>query len=214
VRRALFIGALAAVLVPAALAANGEPQKKLTKADQARARAASLRRTDFGSGWTASRSPSDNSHPRCSTYNPDNSDLVETGDYDSPDFRLASGSTVSVSTGVFRTAKMASTAYRRVAVPALPGCFAELFRKGTGNPSAVTIAFSGPIRFPRYGDRSSAYRISGVVKAQQQSVAFTIDLVVFTKGRYDVALLLLGIGKPLPPAMEQSLAARVAARAR
>jgi hypothetical protein len=213
VRRAVFIGALAAVLVPAALAANGEPQKKLTKADQARARAASLRLADLGRGWTATRSPSDNSNPRCSTYNPDNSDLVETGDYDSPDFHLANGSTISVSTGVFRSAKMAKTAYNRVAAPGLPGCFAELFRKGTGRPNAVKIAFSGPIALPAYGDRSNAYSVRGTLTVQQ-TVAFTIDLVVFNKGRFDVALLFLGIGKALPQSLERSLTARVAARAK
>jgi type II secretory pathway pseudopilin PulG len=212
VRRAVFTGILAAVLVPTALASNGEPQKKLTKAGQAQARAASLRRSDFGPGWKATRSPSDNSNPRCSTYNPDNSDLVETGDYDSPDFGLADGSTVSVSTGVFLTEKMAKTAYGRVAAPGLPGCFAEIFRKGTGTPNAVKIAFAGPIGFPKRGDRLNAYRVRGTVAAQQ-TVSFTIDLVFFNKGRIDVAMLFLGIGKALPGAMERSLAARVAARA-
>ncbi|HZQ65054.1 MAG TPA: hypothetical protein VFA66_07505 [Gaiellaceae bacterium] len=212
-RRATLIGAIAAVLVPAALAANGDPQKKLTKADQARARAASLRLGDFPAGWRAERSPSSSSEPRCSNYNPDQSDLVETGDYDSPDFTRADGSFVSSSTGVFRTARMARTAYARVVRPELPDCFAELFRKGTGNPKAVKILGSGTLAFPAYGDRSNAYRLRATYTAQGQTVGLTIDIVVFNQGRVDVATIFLGLGRPLPTAFERSLIDRLAARA-
>jgi hypothetical protein len=214
VRQAALIGALVAVLVPTALAANGDPQRKLTKADQARARKASLTLADFGAGWKAAPSASkdDQSSPRCSNYNPDQSDLVETGNYDSPDFTRTDGSFVSVSTGVFRTVGMARTGYARVAMPALPLCFAEIFRKGTGNPKAVKILSSGPLVFPRHGDRSNAYRLTATYTVQGQTVPLAIDLVLFNKGRTDVAIIFLGIGRPLPASLERSLTDRVAAR--
>ena len=85
------------------------------------------------------------SNPRCSTYNPDQSDLVEIGDYDSPDFSRPDGTFVSSTTGVFKTAAMARTGYARVAVPALPHCFAEIFKKGITKPSSATIFSSGPL---------------------------------------------------------------------
>ncbi len=209
----MLIGVLAAVLVPTALAAPGDPQKKLTKAGQARARTAALRLSDFGAGWKAERSPNDNTNPRCSSYNPDQSDLVEIGDYDSPDFTRTDGSFVSSSTGVFKTAAMARTAYSRVVKPALPTCFAELFRKGTGNPNAVTILGSGPLQFPHFGDRSAAYRLSATFAVQGQKVGLTIDIVIFNRGQMDVATIFLGIGRPLPASFERSLMGRLAARA-
>lgn len=214
VRRLALVALLAAVAVPVALAAQGDPQKKLTKADQARARAISVKLSDLGQGWKQGPpSKEDNSNPRCSTYNPDQSDLIETGDYDSPDFSQAGGSFVSSTVGVFKTAAMARTGYSRVVVPELPKCFAELFRKGFKKPQSARIFSSGPIAFQRFGDRSNAYRIRASVKVPPATVSATIDIVVLNHGRIDVALILAGIQRPLPLAFEQSIAAKVAARA-
>jgi hypothetical protein len=73
---------------------EGHPQKKLTKAGQARARAARLRLAYFPPGWTEKphQKSAGDSDPRCSYYNPEQSDLVEIGEYDSPDFQLSDGS--------------------------------------------------------------------------------------------------------------------------
>jgi hypothetical protein len=212
-RRVLVALAVAAVVVPAALAANGEPQKKLTKEGQARARAAALTAADVGRGWKASRTPSNDAHPRCSYYNPDQSDLVEIGDYDSPDFNRADGSFVSSSTGVFKSVGMARTAYARVAVPQIARCFGELFQKAVAKPNVATILATGPLDFPKYGDRSAAYRIRARLKAPSGTVPFTVDLVVLNRGQVDIAIIFLGISRPLPAAFERSLAGRVAARA-
>jgi hypothetical protein len=203
----------AAVAVPVALASNGEPQKKLTKADQAKARAIALHRSDFAAGWVAK--PNTNTSqdsPRCSNYNPDQSDLIETGDVDSPDFRRAEGSFVSSSVGIFKTVKMAQKGYARVARPQLPKCFAELFTKGVA-PAKVQILQVGPIAFRQLGDRSNAYRLRANVTVQGTTVPTTIDIVLFNRGRVDVAMIFAGIIQPLPFAFEQSLAAHVAARA-
>ncbi len=213
-RRAILLGVLALVVVPVSLAANGEPQKRLTKADQARARAASLRLADLGRGWTAKPSgPDSGSNPRCSSYNPDQSDLIETGHYESPDFTRQDGSFVSLSTGVFKSIGMAKSAYSRVAKPTLPACFAEIFRKGTGNPKAVKIARVGALDFPKYGDRSNAYRLTGTIAVQTQTVRFAIDLVLFNRARIDAAMIFVGIGGALPASLEQALVGRVAKRA-
>ena len=200
-RQALLTAAIAAVLVPAAWAASGEPQHAFTKADQARARAASLRLSDFAPGWKASRSAGATSgaQPRCSNYHPDQSDLVETGKYNSPDFtRSADNSFVSVSTGVFRTAAMAKRGYARVAVRQLPACFGELFAKGITKPSAAKVVSAGPLAFPKAGDRSNAYRLVASVKTPTVTLPVTVDIVLFNKGRTDVAMIFFGIARPLP----------------
>ncbi len=213
-RQALLTAGIAAVLVPAAWAAAGDPQHAFTKADQARARAASLRLSDFAPGWKASPSAgTSGAQPRCSSYHPDQSDLVETGKYDSPDFtRTADNSFVSVSTGVFRTAAMAKRGYGRVAVRQLPVCFGELFAKGVTKPSAAKIVSAGPVAFPKAGDRTNAYRLVASVKTPTATLPVTADIVLFNKGRTDVAMIFLGIVRPLPASLEQTAVARVLAR--
>ena len=109
---------------------------------------------------------------------------------------------------------MAKKGYARVVVPQLPKCFAELFKKGITKPNSATIFFAGSLAFPPYGDRSNAYRIRASVKTPTATVPATIDVVVFNRGRIDVAIILVAIAQPLPAAFEQSLVANVAARAR
>jgi hypothetical protein len=203
----------AAVLVPVALAANGEPQKQLTKAGQAKAKAIALHKADFPAGWVGK--PNTNTSqgsPRCSTYNPDQSDLIENGDYDSPDFSRADGSFVSSSVGVFKTLKMARTGYARVARPELASCFGELFKKGAA-PAKVQLLHVGTLGFRRLGDRSNAYRLTANVTVQNTTLPVAIDIVTFSRGRVDVAMIFLGIRAPLPASFEQALAGKVAARA-
>jgi hypothetical protein len=217
VRQALLTAAIAGVLVgvPAAWAAGGQPQHAFTKAGQAQARAASLKLSDFAPGWTAPKSggTSSDSHPRCASYHPDQSDLVEIGKYDSPDFtHTADHSFVSVSTGVFKTAAMAKRGYARVAVRALPACFGELFVKGIEKPSSARVVSAAPIAFPKAGDRSNAFRLVASVKTPNVTLPVTADIVLFNKGRTDVAIIFLGIGRPLPASLEQTAVARVLSR--
>ena len=52
VRRRLAIFLIACLVVPAiALAADTDPKKRLTPADQAKARSTILKPTDFAAGW-------------------------------------------------------------------------------------------------------------------------------------------------------------------
>jgi hypothetical protein len=215
-KRVAVVLLAAGLCAPVALAAKGEPQKKITAAGQARAKLVALKQTDFPAGWVQQPVPKNKkseSNPRCSFYNPDNSDLVEIGDYDSPDFNRADGSSISSSTGVFRTVQMAKTAYRRIAVPLLGKCFAEIFRKGITAPNSVTVFSSGTLQFPRFGDQSHAYRISALVKTPSGRARVAVDVVVLNKGAIDVAVIMVGIGKPLPASLETSLVGKLVARA-
>ena len=216
VRGVLVVLVALGLCVPVALAAKGDPQKKLTKSGQADAIAASLHRGDFPpTGWTQQpKQPNQTSesNPRCSYYNPDQSDLVEIGNYDSPDFDRADGSSISSSTGVFRTGAMARTAYSRVAKPALVKCLAELFKKGAG-ATKTTIFSARPLQFESFGDRSVAYRIVASVKAPSARIRAYLDVVLVNKGATDLAFLGLGIQNPLSTVLEQSLVGKVTARA-
>jgi hypothetical protein len=214
VRRALVVAAVAGIAVPVALAAGHEPQKKFTRAGQARARAVSIRASDLGAGWKAERSKSrDQSQPRCAYYDPDQSDLVEIGDYDSPDFTRPDGTFVSSTTGVFRSVQMARTGYARVAVAALPRCFGDLFRKSIGKPYTLTITSAGPRTIPPYGDRSNGYRVTATLSNGTSKVPLVVDIATFNRGAVDVAAIFLGIGRALPDSFQRTLVERLAARA-
>jgi hypothetical protein len=215
VKRAAFVLLAAALCVPVALAANGEPRRKLTKAGQVRARAASLQPADFALGWRHSPAKKNNnqSDPRCSYYNPNQSDLVEIGKYDSPDFTYdIDGSRISSTTGVFRSIRMAKTAYARVARPELARCLAELFKQGAGATN-TTVFSAARLRFPSYADRSDAFRIVASVKAPAARVRVYLDAVFVNRGAIDIAVLGIEVAGPLPAALERSLVASLAQRA-
>ena len=180
----------------------------------AKARAASLRPSDFAAGWKATPAGKDSSKPRCSIYNPNQSDLVETGKYDAPDFGRSDGSFVSSSTGVFKTATMAKKGYVRVAVPQLATCFGELFLQQVKKPNSAKVISSGQLVLAKAGDASTAYRLVVYVKTPQGTAPLNADIALFTKGQIDVAMIFFGIGKPFPAAFENQATALVASRAR
>ena len=202
---------VALTVVATALAANGQPKKKIIPAVQAQARAINFHLSDLPPlPWKAKRSSSRSAPPRCSYYKPDQSDLTENGDADSPDFTLPNGSFVSSTVGIFVDAKQGRTAYARVVQPKLPQCIAEIFRKGTGVPT--TIVSVARVSFPNLAERTDAYRIVADVKPGTQTVRATIDLVAMNRGKINVALFFAGVGNPFAPALEQQLARKVAAR--
>jgi hypothetical protein len=210
--RYIAVLAVAAILVSAAEAAPGQPKKKIIPAVQAKAKAINVQLSDLPkAGWTAKPSSPDTSNPRCSYYNPDQSDLTENGDINSPEFTLPSSSYISSTTGIFRSAAQGRTAYARVVQPALPKCLAQIFRKGAGQ-AKVKIVSSAAVPFPRVADRSNAFRIVADFRQGTQTIHVYIDLAVMNRGKVDVALFFVGINFVFNAKFEHSLAARIAAR--
>lgn len=203
---------VALTVVAAAVAANGDPKKKIIPAVQAHARAINLHLSDLPPlGFVAKPSSPRSSAPRCSYYTPNQSDLTENGDADSPTFTLPNGSFVASTVGIFVNAKQGRTAYSRVVQPKLPQCLAEIFRKGTGVPT--TIVSAAQVSFPNLAERTGDFRIVADVKPPgSQAIRATIDLVTMNRGKTDVALFFAGVGKPISSAVELGLARKVAAR--
>jgi hypothetical protein len=122
--RALAVLGTFAALAGVALAAPAkEPKKVIKPAVQARAKRIAVQLKDLpGTGWKAVPASTDQSSPRCSYYNPDQSHLTENGDYTSPDFTKPDGTYVSSSIGIFVSAPQAKSAFGAVVRPALPRC--------------------------------------------------------------------------------------------
>jgi hypothetical protein len=205
---------LTVAVLGTATAASGtgkEPRKAIRAAAQARAKHIAVGLRDLaGFGWHATPTRSDRSNARCSYYDPDQSLLTEHADYTSPDFTRSDGLYVSSTVRIFATGAQAKTSYGLVARPALARCLGESI---AGSLKVhIVLRSTGPLPFPRRGDRSVAYRIEFLVDDMGQKVPATIDLVVIDKGAVDVALFFSSAGR-LPPAdLERRVSAAVAGR--
>jgi hypothetical protein len=212
----LVAAGVALTVVAVAAAAPGDPKKVILPAVQAKAKAINVQLSDLPKlGWKVEAANPKGSSPRCSYYNPDQSDLTENGDADSPNFTLHSGSFVASTVGIFVSASQGRTAYGRVVQPLLPKCLAEIFKKGTGHPSQVTIVSAARIPFPKLAgtERTDAFRVVADFHiSAKETVRATLDLVSMNKGKVDVATFFAGIGEVYPQALEQSIAGKIAAR--
>jgi hypothetical protein len=210
--RLLAVLAILAGAGVAVAATAKEPKKVIKPAVQARAKRIAVQAKDLpGFGWKAEPPQSDRSSPHCSYYDPDQSKLTENADYTSPDFTRADGLFVSSSVGIFVSAKQAKTGFALVVRPELPRCLGESVVK-SGAPGHITLRSAGKLAFPKYGDRSAAYRIVFLVKSGKQQVPATIDLVAVNKGAVDVALFFSSAGQPVPASMERRITAAVVSR--
>jgi hypothetical protein len=204
------VGRLAAVLaaclaVPAlALAADGEPKKRIVPADQKRATAVLLKRTDLAGGWKRiTTADSGDDGTTCPGFNPNESDLTLTGEADS-EFESTDGARyLSSFSELYSTAAQARASWSRSAKPALARCLAYFFKQGIANEGGkVTILSQGRISFPRVAPRTIALRVATRVSFTQggrtTTTPFTIHLIGVGRGRGDVGLMAMGPGAGIP----------------
>ncbi len=211
----LIVAALAAaVLAGAALA--GDPVQKHTPADMARAKSIGFQRADFPVGWTSKPStPSKSADSTCKSFDPDESDLVETGKVDSPEFTGPDGySQVFSTVGIFKTVTQARASWSRVVRPAMLECFSQLITQSAPAGSTISALAKGTLAFPKVGQRSAAYRlVIGVApEGAAASVKLYLDLVLLGADRANVATIMFSLGQPYPAVFEQKLARAIAHR--
>jgi hypothetical protein len=205
----------AAVLSGAALA--GDPRQQHTPADMARARSIGFMRSDFPATWTAKPStPTTGADSgTCKSFNPDESDLVETGKVDSPEFTAPDGfSQVASSVGVFQTVAQAKTSWARVVRPAMLQCFSQLITASSPKGSTISELAKGMLAFPKVASRTTAYRLVLGVTPQGATVPVKLylDLVFLGADRANVSTIMFSLGQPYPAAFEQKLARAIAHR--
>lgn len=205
---------VAAVLAGAALA--GDPRRQHTPADMAKAKAIGFVRADFPAGWTARPStPGQSASTTCKSFNPNESDLVETGKVDSPEFTAPDGySQVFSAVGIFQSVAQTKASWSRVVRPAMLDCFSELITKSSPPGSTISALAKGKLAFPKVAQRTAAYRlVIGVApEGAAASVKLYLDLVLLGAGRANVATIMFSLGKPYPAAFERKLASAIARR--
>jgi hypothetical protein len=218
-RRALVVLLIACLAVPAvALAAGTDPKRQINAADQRKATSIVLKRADFVAGWKKVPStPGTSEDHSCPGYNPDQSDLVLTGDGES-DFQMAGGiPSVSSLANVYRTRADAQAAWSRSVKPGFAPCLAQMLKQEIEKSGGkVAIAKSGTITFPKLAPRTAAYRVALKVTVTQAgkttTVPFTMHMVVLGNGRGDGTLITVGFGSGVPAADLRAFAKVTAAR--
>jgi hypothetical protein len=213
---AVLAGCLA---VPAlALAADGEPKKRIVPADQKRAAAVVLKRTDLAAGWKRVSTPdAGDDDLKCPGFDPDESDLTLTGESET-EFESTDGSRYLTSfSELYATPRQAATSWSRSAKPALARCIAHFFREGIAKEGGTAaIVRQGSIAFPRVAPRTIALRVATRVSFTQNgettTTPFTIHLIGVGRGRGDVGILAMGPGNGIPVPQLRAFARLVALR--
>ena len=186
----------------AALAARGDPQKRITPADQARAKSMLLRKSDFSPAFAAGPASGGASDFYCAAL--DESDLTLTGEAESPSF--AGGFEFLASTAyVYKSRADSDASWKRGTSAAGQKCIREGLRREVQGTSVRLVSFR-KIPFPRFGQRSVLYR----AVAEREGIRVYVDLVALQQSRAQVAIV-YGAGLTPPPAAEERRLAKVTA---
>ena len=177
----------AAAAASAAVAAARGYTVRLNAADNAAARAATLKRSDFGSaaGWTGGATKPDlTSDLECSTYHPDLSGIVVTGAAASSFRNDMLGFDSQI--GVVQTAAMTKRDFELSQAPGVVGCLREALERSL--PNSDTIVSVGRVPFPHVATYSAAFRLVFEIAAKGQTVRIFSDAVVIVRGRTEIVL--------------------------
>jgi len=215
-RRLVVAAFLALLLAGTAWARNPhDPQKRFTAADQAWARSLLVTARDLtGGGWKSHRSSSGDG--TCNSFNPNESDLVETAERESPEFDR-NGSFVGSIAAVFKTSTHAQAAWNREIKPQILDCLAEALSQGSSSQAQVWITSQGRLRVQHLAPRSAGFRVRLAFSVQGVRFGADLHLVAYGRGRANVMLMTLSCGRPLsplPPGLERTLTQRLAQRLR
>ena len=208
--RALLFALVGALVVAGAATADHlDPQDRVRAADQKRAAAMLLRKTDLPQGYEPERTSDLEPHLTCRAL--DESDLVLTGRgtsaYWAREYQIV-GST----SAVYRTARDADAAWRRSTSTVGRKCVRDEFRR-TFARQGETVRIAGQeLALPKLAVTAKAYRlaISGVDPGQPPLLF--IDVVLLKHARAQVALLFAGVVGPPARATEIALSRLVAQR--
>jgi hypothetical protein len=195
VNRRLALARLVALAVPAlGLAAGTDPKRQLTPADERRAGAIVLKRTDFTADWKRTTTPSSDAELSCSFYNPDGSDLTLTGDAEAEFERTGGFPSLLSYADVYMNDRDAAAAWSRTVKPALARCVAQFFEREVSEPGTkVTVVNHDRIAFPRLAPRTAAFRIDVKMAVTQNgqtaTVPLTLHIIVVGRGRAEAGFL-------------------------
>ena len=208
-RPAVVALAVALVATGSALAAKGDPQKRITPADQARARATLIRPADLP-GYRVGPPQGDSGDFYCAAL--DASDLTLTGEAASRQFALTIVFVAS-SSEVYESVRDADAAWRRSTSPAGVRCATILLGREFAKQGARLLSLR-KIAFPRVASRTVAFRLKLSASTPQGEVPMTVDLVALMHSRAHASIVVGSALVPPERAEELRIARIVALRMR
>jgi hypothetical protein len=197
-------------LTGSAFADHQDPRKRITAADQSRARAMLLQQSDFAPGFK--RDPASNEpdpHIDC-PRSVSEADLTLTGDVDGPTFTRGVVNVQSIAQ-VYESVADASASWRRGTSAAGVGCARALLRREFAKAQVQLVSLR-KVAFPRIGERTVAYRVVLSAKQGQMTLTFYLDLVVLMHSRAHAQVIAGSAFQPSPKAEAVRLARIVGGR--
>jgi hypothetical protein len=156
------------------------PTVRISSADEAKARGALLRPSDFGAGWSGgSIKTSMLSPPDCPGFDPKESDLVVTGHADSRYEFKAAGIELDQDVQVMSNAESVQTDFSRSISPGLAKCLTYQL----GKVKTVVSVRITRLPFRPIGSVSAVYRAEIVVRTAKGEATLLSDYVFFGQGR-------------------------------
>jgi hypothetical protein len=185
--RATAIAVLALIVVPVALAVEKQP-RRLNAADQAAAKAATLKLSDFaaGTGWKGGAvKPDLTSDSKCVSKV---SDLVITGNAKSEFNAAAAAMRITSETEVLESAAMVTADWQRTVGNA---AFMACTRKEYSQLEAgfKVISFT-KLAFPKLTRYTARYRVLADVETQDGRLRVLVDLILLGQSRNETTLVL------------------------
>ncbi|MEX0850377.1 MAG: hypothetical protein WD015_02625 [Gaiellaceae bacterium] len=206
--RLLTLALLACLVVAAsASATHQDPQKALTKADNTRARAMLLKRTDLPPGFQARPDSGQDPHTDCPAAVSE-SDLTLTGEAEGTNFALGVV-LVDSAAQVYQSTADADVSWRRGTSAAGVRCVTALLRREFSK-QGIDLLSLRKIAFPRVSDRTVAYRVSLSAHSAQGPVPFYLDIVALMHSRAQ-ATVIVGSALVVPTRVDELRYARLVA---
>jgi hypothetical protein len=177
---------IAGVVALAAAGAAQANQIRLSRADQAIARAAVVHKADLGgSGWRGGvKKPDLTSGSGCLGYHPKESDLVTTG---AAETEFTSGAlTFDTEVMLLKTATMVGADWRRSVRPAALACLKELLTRELG--ATAKIVSAARTSFAPIARYTANLRVVFDVNAGGRHVRILVDVLLVGKGRAELTL--------------------------
>lgn len=204
-RQALVVALLALAVASAALAANGDPQKRITPGDQARASSMLLRASDLSVAYTSHPSPSGDGGFYCAAL--DESELTVTGSATSPSF-TATAEYVASRADVYESRADSNASWSHGTSMAGQACLRLGVRRQLQGTAVRLVSFKR-LAFPTRGQRSVVFRAI----ASQQGLRVYVDVVAMQVSRAQVSVIFVSALSPPPQAELRRLTGVVATRA-
>jgi hypothetical protein len=205
VRRFLaFLVVLALLPAGSAFANHFDPKKRIRPADQARAKAMLLRKSDLAPGYDVG-SKGDSAHLNCAPL--DESDLTLSGEAESPMW-IGGLTFISSYANVYTSVSDANASWRRSTSAAGRRCVATEFQRLAGT-SGVRLVSLKQVPFARVAPRTIAFRLLFELRAQG-GATLAIDLVALSRSRAQ-AYFLVASAAGVPSKAEELRLARILA---